>query len=129
MACEDTEEFSYEEESPHYMSLCMLYNFAVEVPNDVAYPIFKERVLQCIEQPEPLSRKAGIKILGHVSASEALVDCIRDDIDEWTDIITKTMVNSDGKVREAACIVVGEFSESVVPDFLEAHEKVMPVLL
>ena len=39
------------------------------------------------------------------------------------------MVDPDGRVREAACLVVGEFSESVVPDFLEAHEKVMPVLL
>ena len=67
--------------------------------------------------------------MGHVCDSEALLDCIRDDIDEWTDIITKTMVDPDGRVREAACLVVGEFSESVVPDFLEAHEKVMPVLL
>ena len=107
----------------------MLYNFASEVPSEVAYPIFKERIHQCMQQTDPLARKAGIKILGHVSASEALVDCIRDDIDEWTDIITKTMVDSDDKVREAACVVVGEFSESVVPDFLEAHEKVMPVLL
>ena len=39
------------------------------------------------------------------------------------------MADPDGKVREAACQVVGDFSESVVPDFLEAHEKVMPVLL
>ena len=45
VACEDTDEFPDEEDSPHYMSLCMLYNFAAEVPNEVAYPIFKERVL------------------------------------------------------------------------------------
>ena len=76
-----------------------------------------------------MARKAGIKILGHVCDSDALLDCIRDDIDEWVDIITKTMVDPDGRVREAACLVTGLFSESVVPDFLEAHEKVMPVLV
>ena len=107
----------------------MLYNFAAEVPNETAYPIFKERVLQCYQQPDPLARKAGIKILGHVCDSDALLDCIRDDIDEWVDIITKTMVDPDSRVREAACLVTGLFSESVVPDFLEAHEKVMPVLV
>ena len=45
VACEDTEEYPDEDDSPHYMALCMLYSFAAEVPNEVAYPIFKERVL------------------------------------------------------------------------------------
>ena len=49
VACEDTEEYADEDDSPHYMALCMLYSFAAEVPNEVAYPIFKERVLQCMQ--------------------------------------------------------------------------------
>ena len=88
----------------------MLYNFASEVPNEAAYPIFKERIVQCMKQTDPLARKAGIKILGHVSDSEALLEDIKDDIDEWIEIITKTMLDSDNKVRDTACIVVGEFS-------------------
>ena len=107
----------------------MLYNYAQEVPNEVAYPIFKERILIFCGKTEPLIRKAGIKILGHVCDSDALLDCIKDDIDTWTDVIVKGLVDPEPVVREAACVVVGEFSESVVPDFLDKHEKVMPVLI
>ena len=32
-------------------------------------------------------------------------------------------------MREACCELIGEFSEDVIPDFLEQHAKVMPVLL
>ena len=31
-------------------------------------------------------------------------------------------------VREAAAYVVGQFSEHVVPDFLDRHTKIVPVL-
>jgi hypothetical protein len=31
-------------------------------------------------------------------------------------------------VREASAFVVGQFSEHVVPDFLERHERIVPVL-
>ena len=130
VACEDTDEYQDEEESPHYLALCMLYNFAAEVPNEVVFPIFKERILSfCAHEADPLVRKAGVKILGHVCDSDALLDCIKDDIDTFTDLIVKCLVDSEAVVREAACLVVGEFSESVIPDFLEQHEKVMPVLL
>ena len=85
VACEDTEEFADEEDSPHYLALCMLYNFAAEVPNEVAYPIFKQHILLfCAHQADPLVRKAGIKILGHICDSDALLDCIKDDIEEHT---------------------------------------------
>ena len=130
IACEDTEEYPDEEESPHYLALCMLFNFAAEVPNEVVYPVFKQSILAfCANEADPLVRKAGVKILGHVCESDALLDCIKDDIETWTDLIVKSLVDQDVVVREAACLGVGEFSESVVPDFLEQHEKVMPVLL
>lgn len=32
-------------------------------------------------------------------------------------------------VREAACLTIGNFAEDVIPDFLDQHAKVMPVLL
>ena len=66
VACEDDDDYFDEDESPHYWALCLVHNFAAEVPNEVAYPIFKERVLLCMQQSDPLARKAGIKILGHV---------------------------------------------------------------
>ena len=91
VTCEDTEEFPDQDDCPHHWGLCMLYNFASEVPNELAYPIFKERIHQCMQQTDPLARKAGIKILGHVSDSEALLDDIKEDIDEWIEIIIKTM--------------------------------------
>jgi hypothetical protein len=82
LAAESTEEFADDEESPHTLALYMIYNFASEVPNPVAYPIFKTNILQCSQHPDPLYRKAGLKILGHVCDSEALLDCIKEDIDE-----------------------------------------------
>ena len=47
LACESTEDYPDEEESPHTLSLYMLYNFASEVPAHTAYPIFKSNILQC----------------------------------------------------------------------------------
>ena len=32
-------------------------------------------------------------------------------------------------VREAACLAIGNFSEDIIPEFLEQHSKVMPTLL
>ena len=129
MACEDTEEFPDEEDSPHYLALCMLYNFASEVPNEVAYPIFKQNILMFAQHSDPLVRKAGIKILGHVCDSDALLDCIKDDIEEHTQIIVLGLQDQSSVVRDATCIVVGEFSVAVIPDFLDQHDKVMPVLI
>ena len=130
IACEDTEDYPEEDDSPHYLALCMLFNYASEVPNDTAYPIFKQSILTfCANKTDPLVRKAGIKILGHVCESDALLDCIKDDIDIWTDLLVSSLVDTEVVVREAACLGVGEFSESVIPDFLDQHEKVMPVLL
>lgn len=130
IASESTEEYGDEEESPHSLALYMLYNYACEVPNSLVYPIFKGNVLLFVaHQDDPLVRKAGLKILGHVSDSESLLDCVKDDIDELTDILVKSLQDPSQEVRESCAQVVGEFSENVVPEFLENHEKVMPCLL
>jgi hypothetical protein len=82
LACEDDSEYPDEEESPHSLSLYMLHNFAIEVPIQIIYPLFKENIiLFCSHQNDPLVRKAGLKILGHVCDSDGLLDSIKDDID------------------------------------------------
>ena len=45
VACEDTEGVADEDDSSHQMALCMLSRFAEEIPDEVVYPIFKERVI------------------------------------------------------------------------------------
>lgn len=70
-----------------------------------------------------------MKILGYVSDSDGLLDFIKDDIEEHTDNLIKALNDPSEEVREACALVVGMFSENVVPEFLEMHEKVMPVLL
>ena len=84
IASESTEEYADEEESPHSVSLYMLYNFACEVPNSLIYPIFKGNVLLFVQHSDPLVRKAGLKILGHVCDSDGLLDFIKDDVEEHT---------------------------------------------
>jgi hypothetical protein len=129
LCCEDDSEFPDEEESPHSLSLYMLHNFAIEVPIQIIYPLFKENILAfCSHQSDPLVRKAGLKILGHCCDSDGLLDSIKDDIDQFTDILVAAMQDQNEKVREAAACVVGQFSEHVVPDFLDRHEKIVPVL-
>ena len=49
VACEDTEGVTDEDDSSHQMALCMLSRFAEEIPDEVVYPIFKERVIQCMQ--------------------------------------------------------------------------------
>ena len=85
----------------------MLYNFASEVPNPTIYPIFKTLILQYCAHPDPLFRKAGLKVLGHVCDSDGLLDCIKDDIDELADLVVRGLVDMDQTVREGAAIVVG----------------------
>jgi hypothetical protein len=129
LACEDDSEYPDEEESPHSLSLYMLHNYAIEVPLTVIYPVFKENiVLFCSHQSDPLVRKAGLKILGHLCDSDGLLDGVKEDIDLFTDILVAGMQDPSDIVREAAALVVGQFSEHVVPDFLERHAKIVPVL-
>ena len=130
IACEDVSEYSEDHESPHELALEMLYNYASTIPNEVAYPIFKQAVMKlCSSQDDPFKRKAGLKILGHLCDSDALLDPIKDEVEMYTDMIVQAMSDPEAIVREAACITIGNFSEDCIPDFLEQHEKVMPVLL
>jgi HEAT repeat protein len=129
LACEDDSEFPDEEESPHSLSLYMLHNFAIEVPLPIIYPLFKDNIiLFCKHQEDALVRKAGLKILGQICDSDGLLDGIKDDIDVFTDLLVAGMQDQSEKVREASAFVVGQFSEHVVPDFLDRHAKIVPVL-
>mmetsp|Transcript_39272 Transcript_39272/g.51389 ORF Transcript_39272/g.51389 Transcript_39272/m.51389 type:complete len:237 (-) Transcript_39272:402-1112(-) len=130
IACEDVTDFPDENENPHELALEMLYNYASEIPNEVAYALFKPAITNlCSAQDSPLKRKAGLKILGTVCDSDALLDPIKDDVELFTDILIAGLQDGEQIVREAACLTIGNFAEDVVPDFLEEHAKVMPVLL
>jgi len=69
-------------------SMYLLLKFACEVPNPVAWPLFKANIVSAWSEPaNPLARKASLKVLGFVSEGDALLDCIKDDIDELTDLL------------------------------------------
>jgi hypothetical protein len=92
LACEDDSTIPDEEESPHSLSLYMLHNFAIEVPLPIIYPVFKENIaLFCSHQNDPLVRKAGLKILGHVCDSDGLLDGVKEDIELYTEILVHGM--------------------------------------
>ena len=46
-------------------------------------------------------RKAGVKVMGHICESDALLDCVKEDIDELTALLVKGLNDSDMSVREA----------------------------
>lgn len=129
IACEDTEEFADEEDTPHDLALSMLYVYACELPNEVVYPIFKHNIQLCAQQADPLAKKAGLRILGYVCDPDGLLDFVRDDIDNFTEFIVSGLTDASKVVRDAACLTMGDFSEHVIPDFLDQHPTVMPVLL
>lgn len=128
MAAESEEDFADDEETPQTLAMYMLYNYASEVPNATAYPIFKALILQYCAHPDALYRRAGLKVLGHVCDSEALLDCIKDDIEELTTFIVNGLVDQSLEVKEGAAVVVGQFAENVIPEFLDMSAKVMPCL-
>lgn len=128
LAAESEEDFADDEESPHTLAMYMLYNFASEVPNPTIYPIFKALVLQYCAHPDPLYRRAGLKVLGHVCDSDALLDNIKDDIEEITNLVIAGLLDQTLEVKEGAAVVVGQFSDNVVPEFLELSSKVIPCL-
>lgn len=66
-------------------------------------------------------RKAGVKVMGHICESDALLDCVKEDIDELTALLVKALNDTDMAVREAGMQVVSEFAENVIPDFLDLH--------
>jgi len=56
----------------------------------VAYGLFKTAIVNlCSSQDDPLKRKAGLKILGNVCDSDALLDPIKDEIDMYTEIVIR----------------------------------------
>lgn len=67
-------------------------------------------------------------MLGHICDSDGLLDCVKEDIEELTDLLVAGLVDQNQSVREGAAIVVGQFSENVIPEFLELSSKVMPCL-
>lgn len=107
IASESTEEYADDEESPHTLALYMLYNYASEVPNNVVYPIFKQLVLQYNQHPDPLFKRAALKILGHVSDNDGLLDCIKEDVEEMTNIVIGGLTDQNQIVREGAAVCVG----------------------
>lgn len=130
IACEDVSMYPDENENPHELALEMLYNYAATIPNEVAYPLFKTAIFKlCQSTDDPLKRKAGLKILGQICDSDALLDPIKDEVEMYTDMLVQALSDPDQVVREAACVTIGNFSEDCIPEFLEQHAKVMPVLL
>ena len=70
----------------------MLYSFAAALPNEFAYSLFKPAIVNlCQSQDEPLKRKAGLKILGQICDSDALLDPIKDEIDLYTDLLVSSL--------------------------------------
>ena len=70
----------------------MLYSFASALPNEFAYRLFKPAIVNlCQSQDEPLKRKAGLKILGQICDSDALLDPIKDEIDLYTDLLVNSL--------------------------------------
>ena len=126
LAAEDCTEYPDDEDTPNTLSLIMLYAYASEVPASTIYPIFKNLVVQYCQHPEPHYRKAGLRVLGQVCDNDALLDNIKDDIDELVPFITSGLVDQSEITREAAATVVGFFAEYVVPEFLEMADQVMP---
>ena len=76
-----------------------------------------------------MARRASLKVLGFVSESDALLDCIKDDIDELTDLLVMALKDSDSEVRDAGALTCAEFADNVVPDFLEEADKILPCLI
>ena len=130
IVCEDVSEYPAEEENPVDLALIMLYSYASEIPNEIAYPLFKAAIMNlCSDQTAPAKCRGGLKILGQVCDSDALLDPIKDDVDLYTDLLVASLQHPSQEVREAGCVTIGDFSENVIPDFLDQHTKVMPVLL
>ena len=74
------------------MALMLLYSYASALPNEVAYELFKTAIVNlCQSQDEPLKRKAGLKILGHICDSDALLDPIKEDVEIYTDVLVNSM--------------------------------------
>ena len=71
----------------------MLCSFASEIPNEIAYNLFKTAIGNLCTQSEnePLKRRAGLKVLGNICDSDALCDPIKDDIDLWTDLLVRSL--------------------------------------
>jgi len=70
----------------------MLYSYAVEIPDTVAYGLFKNAIINlCSDQTDPLKRKAGLKILGTISDGNALLDPIKDDIELYTELFVRSL--------------------------------------
>ena len=130
VCCEDEDGYNDDEENPHELALSLLFIFAAEPPSELVYDMFKSNiVLACQNQEDPLIRKAGLKILGFICDSDALLDPIKDDIDEFTQLMLTGLTDSNQKVREAACETIGDFSENALDTFIDQREKIMPVLL
>ena len=129
IAAESEEEYGDDEDSTHDLALIMLEVYACEVPDTIIYPIFKQNISMCVGHSDPLVKKAGIRVLGDISDGDALLDCIKEDVDVWTDILVQALQDKSSIVQDAASFSVGDFSENVIPDFLDNHDKVMPALL
>ena len=68
----------------------MLYLYAAKLPNEVAYGLFKPAIVNlCASQDDPLKRKAGLKIMGQVCDSDALLDPIKEEVELFTDILVQ----------------------------------------
>jgi len=68
-------------------------------------------------------------VLGYISDSDACLDCVKENIDAFTNFVVDRLDDSSFIVKEAAGETVGRLSEYVVPDFLDKHKKVMPYLM
>jgi hypothetical protein len=86
-------------------------------------------VLKFGQSPKELERKAAVKVLGYMSDPDSCLEMIKENIVDTTKFIVMKLQDPSFVVREATAETVGNFSEHVVPEFLDEHESVMPCLL
>ncbi len=129
IVAEPEDGYDEDQDTPPLLALNMIYAFAVELPNKLVYPALINLIGVCRNSQQELERKAAVRVLGYVAENDACLDSVKENIDELTKLLVEKLQDPSYTVREATAETVGKFSEYVVPEFLQQHERVMPVLI
>lgn len=111
----------------HEFGAQMIDHFSLTLSAKKIFPPCIEFVKHFLQSSKPNERRAALTVL--TVLAEGCADAMSENLAPLLEFVYRGFSDPSQKVREAACICIGQFAAHLVPDIIDYHEKVLPMLI
>jgi len=111
---------------PHQFGAQLVDHFACTLSSKKVFPPCIEFVKHFLQSSRSHERIAALNVLTVIA--EGCADVMSENMEMILEFVYRGFADSEHKVKEAACLCIGQFAVHLVPEILAHHEKVLPML-